>query len=139
MSKRSKLYFYDTAIVSHLLRIDSPEHLAIHPSRGAIFEGFVIAEVIKTHFALGKRPSLYYWREHAGLEVDLLIEKAHELIALEVKSGMTITLDQFFGLQKLQQTITDVPVRNLLIYAGETKKTINTTQVLSWRDFVTAL
>ena len=41
LSKRSKLYFYDTAIVSHLLGIESPEHLAIHASRGAIFEGFI--------------------------------------------------------------------------------------------------
>ncbi len=136
LSKRSKLYFYDTAIVSHLLGIESPEHLAIHASRGAIFEGFVITEVIKTFFALGKQPSLYYWREHSGLEIDLLIERADQLIALEAKSGMTIGLEQLSGLQKLQRTITDMPLQSLLIYAGETGKTINKTLILPWRDFV---
>ncbi len=136
LSKRSKLYFYDTAIVSHLLGIESPEHLAIHASRGAIFEGFIISEVIKTFYARGKRPSLYYWREHAGLEIDLLIEKADQLITLEAKSGMTISLDQLSGLQKIRQTITDTPVQSLLIYAGDTVKTVQKIHILPWRDFI---
>ena len=139
LSKRSKLYFYDTAIISHLLGIESPEHLAIHASRGAIFEGFVITEVIKSSYALGKRPSLYYWREHAGVEIDLLIEKAHELIGVEAKSGMTMTLDQLSGLQKLSQTVNDIKVRGVLVYAGNEKRTINTIQLLPWRDFVSSL
>ena len=135
LSKRSKLYFYDTAIVSHLLGIESPEHLAIHPSRGAIFEGFVITEIIKTFYALGKRPSLYYWREHSGLEIDLLIEKAGELITLEAKSGMTITNEQISGLQKIRNTIMDIPLKSLLVYAGEDSKKINAIHLLPWRHF----
>ena len=136
LSKRSKLYFYDTAIVSHLLGIESPEHLAIHPSRGAIFEGFVITEIIKTFYAFGKRPSLYYWREHSGLEIDLLIEKAGQLITLEAKSGMTVTSEQLSGLQKIINTITDIPLQSLLIYGGEESRKINTINILPWRHFI---
>jgi predicted AAA+ superfamily ATPase len=136
LSKRSKLYFYDTAIVSHLLGIESPEHLAIHPSRGAIFEGFVITEIIKAGYALGKRLSLYYWREHSGLEVDLLIEKADQLITLEAKSGMTITSEQLSGLEKILNTITDIPLQSLLVYGGEDSRKINTINILSWRRFI---
>ena len=135
LSKRSKLYFYDTAIVSHLLGIESPEHLAIHPSRGAIFEGFVIAEIIKTYYALGRRPSLYYWREHSGLEIDLLIEKTDRIITLEAKSGMTITNEQFSGLQKIRNTITDVPLQSLLVYGGEESRHINTIRIVPWHCF----
>lgn len=139
LAKRSKLFFYDTAIVSHLLGIESPEHLAIHASRGAIFEGFVISEVIKTCYALGIRPALYYWREHSGLEIDLLIERPNLLIALEAKSGLTVTLDQLSGLQKLQQTILDIPLQRLLVYGGDNKKTIAGATILSWRDFVSSI
>lgn len=139
LSKRSKLYFYDTAIVSHLLGIESPEHLAIHASRGAIFEGFVITEIIKTFYALGRRPSLYYWREHSGLEIDLLIEKADQLIALEAKSGMTITLEQLSGLQKIHNTITDTPLQRALVYGGEDSKKMNTIHILPWRHFIDSL
>lgn len=139
LSKRSKLYFYDTAIVSHLLGIESPDHLMIHASRGAIFEGFVIAEVIKSFHAIGKRIPIYFWREHAGLEVDLLLEKSNELVAFEIKSGMTLALDQMVGLQKLQATITDIPIRSLLVYGGESRKIINKISVLSWRDFISTI
>jgi predicted AAA+ superfamily ATPase len=136
LSKRAKLYFYDTAIVSHLLGIDSPEHLAVHASRGALFEGFVITEVIKSFYNAGKQPSLYYWREHAGFEIDLLIEKSNQLIAVEAKSGMTITPDQLAGLEKLGATITDTTIKKILVYGGNDSKKIHHTKILSWRDFV---
>ncbi len=136
LSKRSKLYFYDSAIVSHLLNIESPEHLATHASRGAIFEGFIISEVIKSTFALGKRPAIYYWRDQAGLEVDLLIEQANQLTALEAKSGQTIIPDQIKNLTKLQSTITDTPLKSVLVYAGDTAKELGGAQILSWREFI---
>ena len=139
LAKRSKLYFYDTAIVCHLLGIESPEHLSIHTSRGAIFEGFMIAEVIKTNFALGKRPALYYWREHSGIEVDLFIEKANQLFALEAKSGQTITPEHLKNLLKLQETITDTQIQPLLIYGGETENIRGKIKLLSWRNFISQL
>ena len=133
--KRSKLYFYDTAIVSHLLGIESPEHLAIHPSRGAIFEGFVITEFIKTMLNSGNRPALYFWREHSGLEIDLLIEKTDRIIAIEAKSGMTVTSDQLTGLLKIQKMMSDVAVEGLLVYGGEESRKINSVNLVSWRNF----
>ncbi len=136
LSKRSKLYFYDTAIVSHLLQIESPEHLAIHASRGAIFEGFVITEVIKSFYAQAKRAPIYYWREHAGLEIDLLIEKSNQLVAIEAKSGMTINMEQLSGLQRLQKTIVDCPLLSLLVYGGDMTRKINQIDILSWKNFI---
>lgn len=136
LSKRNKLYFYDTAIVSRLLGIESPEHLAIHASRGAIFEGFVITEVIKAFYAVAKRAPIYYWREHGGVEIDLLVEKANLLIAFEAKSGMTITLEQLSGLKKLQDTIIDCPLNSLLVYGGEATRKINNIDILPWRNFI---
>ena len=38
---------------------------------------------------------------------------------------MTITLEQLYGLQKLQGTITDCPLSSLLVYGGETARKIN--------------
>lgn len=52
--KTPKLYFYDTSIVCHLLGIESIDHLQLHVQRGAIFEGFVITELLKKYFARGK-------------------------------------------------------------------------------------
>jgi uncharacterized protein len=89
-----------------------------------------------TFYALGRRPSIYYWREHSGLEIDLIIEKVNQLITLEIKSGMTFSMSMLSGLQKLKQTITDLSVQSLLIYGGEEQCNIHDTSIASWRNFV---
>lgn len=139
LSKRSKLYFYDTAIVSRLLGIESPEHLAIHASRGALFEGFVITEIIKSFYAVAKRPPIYFWREHSGLEVDVLLEKTDALFALELKSGMTVIPEQLLGLQKIQNIMKDTVLRSALVYGGESRRMIHSTEIVSWRNFMADL
>ena len=83
-----KLYFIDSALVCHLLEIESPHHLQSHVHRGAIFEEFVLTEIIKYYAALGQNPPLYCWRDHLGLEVDVLIAK-EKYIAIEAKSAAT--------------------------------------------------
>ena len=40
---------------------------------GALFEGMVVIEAVKTFANRGQRPDLYFWRSHDGLEVDLII------------------------------------------------------------------
>ena len=119
-----------------MLGIESPDHLAIHASRGAIFEGFVITEVIKSFYAEAKRAPIYYWREHAGLEIDLLIEKSNQMIAIEAKSGMTINSDQLLGLQKIQNIITDFSLLSLLVYGGDMTRKMNDINIISWKNFI---
>ena len=135
LSKRHKLYFYDSAIVCHLLGIESTEHLAIHPHRGAIFEGVMITEVIKSHLALGKQPALYFWREHAGLEIDLLIEKGQELCLIEAKAGATFLPKQLANLEKMQITLQEQLQRSILVYAGDKQHTIGQTAIIPWQQF----
>lgn len=139
LSKRPKLYFYDSAIVCHLLGIESPEHLAIHTSRGAIFEGFVIAEIIKNLYSQGKTPALYYWREHSGVEIDLIIEQPQQLIAIETKSGITIREEYTRNLEKIQKTINDYPVKPVIVYGGDENIITNGIQITSWQDIANIL
>lgn len=134
LAKRPKLYFYDSAIVCHLLGIDSPEHLSVHSARGAIFEGFVISEFIKKSLSLGTRASCFFWREHSGNEVDLIIEKSGELFAYEIKSSMTLSSHFDKGLVHLQQVITDVKVNPSIIYAGDKPLFLGDIAVTSWQD-----
>ena len=58
--KSPKLYFYDTGLVSHLLKIENRDHIKSHPLRGEIFETFVITECLKRQFHRGKRDNFYY-------------------------------------------------------------------------------
>ncbi|MCY7356702.1 MAG: ATP-binding protein, partial [Rudanella sp.] len=87
--KRPKLYFYDTGLVCSLLRITKADQLVNHPSRGALFETMVVAELVKQRTNAGLPINLFYWRDKTGHEVDVIIDEAGKLIPIEIKSGQT--------------------------------------------------
>ena len=97
--------------------IQSPAQLLSHPLRGAIFENWVVSEYLKQQLHRGARPSLYFWRDSSGLEVDLLHEDAASLKAFEIKSGATFASDWTDNLQKWR-SLADVhqEIQTHLIY-----------------------
>lgn len=134
MIKMPKLYFYDPGIAVSLLGIENQSQLATHYLRGSLFEGMIIAELIKYRYNSGMEPSCYFWRDKTGLEIDCLIEKADRLIPVEIKAGKTITADYFHNLQsweKLAGTDSKTPV---VIYAGTENQKRAVGNVVSWKD-----
>lgn len=93
--KSPKLYFLDTGLLCFLLRIQSPQELYAHAARGFIFEGFVLSELFKNYVHRGERPSLYFWRDASGHEIDFLIDMGSHLLPVEAKSAQTVA-DDFF-------------------------------------------
>jgi len=89
--KSPKLYFYDTGLVCHLLRIKNPEQARSHPLRGALFENLVAAEIVKTYTHHRLNPPVYFWRDRTGHEIDLLFDDGGKLFPVEIKSGQTIS------------------------------------------------
>ncbi len=130
--KTPKLYFYDTGLLCYLLNIRSAGDLELHSQRGAIFETFVISELIKSSYNAGTEPPFYFWRDSQGHEVDLLIENGEKLFPIEIKSGQTVTSNMFSGLnywQGLSQSN-----GGMLIYGGSESYTRNGMQVRSWQE-----
>lgn len=64
-----------------------------HPLRGAIFESFVVSELIKSFAAERGEAPLYFWRDATGHEIDVLIDLGERVIPVEVKSGETVAPD----------------------------------------------
>ncbi|MDR1709985.1 MAG: ATP-binding protein, partial [Candidatus Accumulibacter sp.] len=89
ISKKSKLYFYDTGLACSLLELKSASQIALHYLKGPLFENAVLAEYAKRSFNRGTRPSLYFWRESESREIDLIAEKADGLELTEIKSAAT--------------------------------------------------
>ena len=96
--KMPKLYFYDTGLALALMGVEEKEQVQIHPFRGAVFENLIVLEFFKKRLNAGKNPNLYFWRDHVGNEIDLLMEMNTELIPVEIKSGQTVTSEYFKGL-----------------------------------------
>ena len=134
--KSPKLYFYDTGLLCSLLGLESADQLATHYLRGAIFENWVIAEVIKQHVNAGRRPDLYFWRDNIGNELDLLYERGGWRQVVEIKAGATLGTDQFKGLRYYKKLATALPVEQnyYLIYGGEERQERAHGIVLGWRD-----
>lgn len=134
--KSPKLYFIDTGLLCYLLRIRSEEELVHHSSRGAIFEAFAITELLKTFLNQGMEADLYFWRDSAGHEVDLLIDRGRELIPVEIKSGETIANDFFKGLEYWRSLPGQADCPAALVYGGESSMKRRNYTIYSWRHWL---
>lgn len=132
--KTPKLYFYDPGLAARLLGIQSADQLAIHPQRGALFETWVVAELLKARHHRALDDNLYFWRDRTGHEVDLLIDQGTGLTPVEAKSGQTITRSFFTGLRKWRQIAGDAADRAWLVYGGDRRESREDVEVLPWRE-----
>lgn len=120
--KSPKLYFTDTALAAWLIGIHEESQLAVHPLRGALFENLVVMEFVKHAAHRGLAPALWYWRDSAGLEVDLVTETGlapGKLGLIEVKSGQTVFGEALAPLHKVSALLGDRVARRMLVYGGD--------------------
>lgn len=136
--KSPKLYFYDTGLAAWLLNIQDEQHLSIHPTRGALFENLVIAELLKTRFNQGLASNLYFWRDNLGDEIDIIIDNGQHMIAVEAKSSQTITTEHLKTLNKWEK-ITGKKNQSYLIYTGKESHTHDTIRILPWTSIPVTL
>ena len=102
--------------------------------RGNIFENFIIADIAKQYFNIGKRPPIYFWRDLNGrLEVDCVIDESLLLFSVEIKSGETVATDYFDALKKWNKVSkTDVD-NNYVIYGGELNQQRSYGTIVGWK------
>ncbi len=139
--KSPKLYFYDSGLAASLLGIEKPEQIATHPLRGALFETWVVAEILKQHRHRGLRPRLYFYLERGRLEIDLIIEHAGELTLVEIKSGRTPSSRYFSALRRFRERVKAngeaTPWRvgsTVVVYGGDETQQRRQGKLLSWRE-----
>ena len=132
--KAPKLYFCDVGLATWLLGIRDAATLETHAARGALFETYVITELLKRRFNAGQPSDLYFWRDSTGKEVDVLIETAQGLHAVEIKSGSTFTSDWTSSLKKWNQFAGDEVIQASLIYGGTASYARDGVQVWGWQD-----
>ncbi|MCX7108797.1 MAG: ATP-binding protein [Proteobacteria bacterium] len=132
--KTPKLYFLDTGLAAHLLGIRDAPTLATHAQRGALFETLVVTEYVKRAFHAGQPADLYFWRDSAGHEVDLLSEQGGKLQAVEIKSGATLAPDWFSALRKWQAFAGGEALPPRLVYGGEAAYQREGVEVMGWKS-----
>jgi predicted AAA+ superfamily ATPase len=83
ISKKAKYYFYDNGIRN--AAIAQFNGLETRNDIGALWENFIAAEFLKQNGIFGLNENLYFWRTHAGKEIDMVRESARGLAAIECK------------------------------------------------------
>lgn len=133
--KSPKLYFLDVGLMAWLLGIRDESAMATHAARGALFETWVVSELIKQRFHAGQPADLYFWRDSAGHEIDVVFETPTGLQAIEIKSGSTFASDWTDGLKKWRKFTGDTPtLRPILIYGGDTGHEREHCVLAGWRE-----
>lgn len=106
----------------------------MHPQRGALFETWVVSELLKARLSKALSSNLYFWRDHIGNEVDILIEQGNRLIPVEVKAGQTVSSDFLRGLNHWSQLAGSASGRAWLVYGGKQNQARQNAEILSWQD-----
>jgi len=83
ISKAAKIFFYDTGVRNAL--IGDFSSLESRMDKGALFENFIISELIKQNSYSDKNFKFYYWRTKQGSEIDAVLEKENKIIGVEIK------------------------------------------------------
>lgn len=127
-----KLYFYDTGLCCSLLEIEKENQLSNHPLRGAMFENFILLELLKTRFNKGLRNNFYFWRDRTGNEIDLLIDTAEGPIPVEIKTSATYHTDFLKGI-KYWKKIQPQNNKSYVVYTGTQSIMQQETRLLNWK------
>ena len=87
--KRPKLYFMDTGLACYLSLWNNPEALMNSAMAGAMFETYIVSEIIKqySNAGLDTRSRLCYYRDNNGKEIDLIILENGKMHPIEIKKS----------------------------------------------------
>jgi len=136
--KMPKMHFYDTGLVCWLLGIRTAEQLRNHPLRGAIFETWVVSEIIKQRMNQGENRRPYFFRDRHGYEADLVIEHADRVQVVEIKAGQTITPDLLRIARKTARVLDETHnTDSILVYGGDTLQPWTDMTVVPWSQLGT--
>ncbi|HEX4319434.1 MAG TPA: ATP-binding protein [Acidobacteriaceae bacterium] len=115
--KSPKVYWGDSGLACHLLGIQTQAELDRSPFLGALFEGFVASEILKSQINRGQRKELYCFRDRQGLEVDFLVPRPNaQFWLVEAKAGRTVQSTMANPLLALKKAATGRVSRSLIVH-----------------------
>lgn len=109
--KAPKVYIRDSGILHTLLEIDDLNQLLGHPIFGMSWEGFCVENILSS---ISDRCKPFFYRTSSGNELDLILEKGNQRIALEFKASKAPSITKGFWLSmeelEISQSLVVAPV-----------------------------
>lgn len=132
--KSPKLYFYDTGLLCHLLKIRDVEQIRLHSFKGNLFENMIISEMVKRNYHRNAMEEFWFWRDSNGNEVDVIRQYDELLDIFEIKSTRTLKPELFKGLDYFHNLAKDEVKSKTLVYTGDESQNRTGVQVLAWNE-----
>lgn len=103
--KTPKLYWRDTGLLHAVLGVEDRDDLLHRPWVGAGWEGYVIEQALSLLSSVGRPHEAYYFRTSDGYELDLVIVKGRERIAIEIKLTTSPSTDDIRRLESVADMV----------------------------------
>jgi hypothetical protein len=132
--KMPKLHFHDTGLACWLLGIRNAGQLKRHPLRGAIFETWVVSEILKHRTNRGERGGLFFYRDQHGTEADLVVESGNHRVLVEAKAAQTASDDMLSAARRIKAALGDDSCRVVAAYGGQARQTRQGALLLPWDE-----
>jgi predicted AAA+ superfamily ATPase len=133
LTKSPKLYVRDTGLLHFLAGLRRPQELMTWHKRGSSFEGLVIEELAALAARRLIRPEIFFWRTHAGAEVDLLIIEGRRILPVEIKLGAAV---DHYAAAGLRQCMKDLGLRRgwIVTTAPDKRRLSAGIEIIPWSD-----
>ncbi len=130
--KHPKFYWIDSGIVRSIKRNFGPLY---QDERGPLFEGWIALQLKATNSYREIYDEIYYWSpaQSKTTEVDFLLKKKSEFVAIEAKSSNRIRPEDKSGLEAIAEL--KGLKRKIIVYAGENSYRDKDIEILSLSDF----
>ena len=112
---RRKIYFMDTGLACYLTGYSDAKTLEKSSYSGAIFETYIISEIIKSYTNNGKNPNghLYFYRDKNQKEIDLIVIDNGKVYPVEIKQNSNpdkeaiknFSVSKKFGMEVMNGTV----------------------------------
>lgn len=120
LTKAPKLYFLDSGLLAHLLKVHPETVLLDRSALGPIAETFVYAELTKQATWSEGTYEFMHMRNREGMEVDIVVEDhAGRVVGIEVKATANVTPRDFAGLHTLEAACGDRFLQGIILCGAQ--------------------
>lgn len=130
-----KFYFFDIGVKNFLAQLLDSRPVPGNSLYGDLFEHFIVTEIFRLNEYLSKDYRLSFLETKNNLEIDLILSKGAQNIAIEIKSTDVIDYSEVRKVKILAQ---DIPNLQNIFYLSNHKeeRLIEGVHCLYWRDFI---
>lgn len=130
--KSPKIYFYDTGLLAYLTGVENQQQFESGPMTGALFENFVVIDILKQQKHQNTKANLYYLRTSNGVEIDLIIDYKSRKEFIEIKSGETFRSKMLASMIQFMQNGDS----GYLLYRGKPVKAEKSIKIMNYQDYL---